>query len=138
MKNALRAGEKERLTTIRMLLAAVKNERIELGREVDEAGFVRLVQRAVKQRREAAEQYRAGSRPELADKEDREAEILQHYLPAAVDATELEQAVRAYVAEHQLAGPKATGQVMKAMLDRYAGRTDGSILQPIVRAALAS
>jgi uncharacterized protein YqeY len=137
MKDALRAGEKERLMTIRMLLAAMKNEKIELGRELEDGDFIRMVQRALKQRREASESYRAGGRLELAEKEEREAVILQAYLPAAVDVAELEAAVRALVAEQGLSGPKAMGIVMKAMLEKYAGRTDGSVLQPIVRAVLA-
>jgi uncharacterized protein YqeY len=137
MKDALRAGEKERLMTIRMLLAAMKNEKIELGRELEDGDFIRMVQRALKQRREASESYRAGDRLELAEKEEREAVILQGYLPAAVDAAELEAAVRALVAEQGLSGPKAMGIVMKAMLERYAGRTDGSVLQPIVRSVLS-
>lgn len=137
MKDAMRAGEKERLMTIRMLLAAMKNEKIELGRELEDGDFIRMVQRALKQRREASESYRAGGRLELAEKEEREAVILQAYLPAAVDAAELEAAVRALVAEQGLSGPKAMGIVMKAMLEKYAGRTDGSVLQPIVRAVLS-
>lgn len=123
--------------TIRMLLAAMKNEKIELGRELEDGDFIRMVQRALKQRREASESYRAGDRLELAEKEEREAVILQGYLPAAVDAAELEAAVRALVAEQGLSGPKAMGIVMKAMLERYAGRTDGSVLQPIVRSVLS-
>lgn len=137
MKDAMRAGEKERLSTIRMLLAAMKNEKIELGHELEEPDFIRMVQRALKQRREAAEQFRKGNRPELAEKEEREAVTLQAYLPAAVETSELEAAIRAYVAEHGLEGPKAFGVVMKAMLERYAGRTDGSILQPLVRSVLS-
>lgn len=137
MKDAMRAGEKERLVTIRMLLAAMKNEKIELGREIDDADFIRLVQRALKQRREAADQYRQGNRPELAEKEEREAEVLKVYLPTAATPAELEAAIRAYVAEHGLAGPKAFGVVMKAMLERFAGQTDGGTLQPIVRAVLS-
>jgi uncharacterized protein YqeY len=132
----MKGREKERLSTLRLLLAALKNERISQGRPVDEAGFLSVVKRAIKQRREAAGKYREGGRPELAAKEEREEEILAAYLPAAVSEEELRQAVDELVAAEGLQGPKALGRIMKTILARYAGRADGATLQRIARQAL--
>ena len=93
LKAALKAGEKENLATLRLLLTDLKNERIRRGSEVDAETFAGLVRKAIKQR-EAAEQFRAGSRPELADKEEREAEILEAYLPQQVGEAEIRAAIR--------------------------------------------
>lgn len=78
---AMKAREKERVSTLRLLLTAIKNERIRLGEDVDEATFLHLVQKAIKQRQDSVEQYRQGNREDLATKEEREAEILAVYLP---------------------------------------------------------
>ena len=85
VKAALKAGDKERLATLRLLLTEIKNEKIRRMGEVDEAGFVSLVRKAIKQREEAAVQYKAGGREESAAKEESEAKILAGYLPAQVD-----------------------------------------------------
>ena len=81
LRAALKAGDKEKLATLRLLLADVKNERIRRGSKVDTKTFAGLVRKAIKQRGEAAEQFRAGGRLELAEKEEREAAILEAYLP---------------------------------------------------------
>ena len=136
MKEALRAGEKERLSTLRMLVSELRNEEIRGTGPLDDAGFVRVVQRAIKQRREAADGFRAGAREELAAKELREAEILAAYLPQQVGEDELRQAAEALVREQGLQGPAATGAAMKAMMARFAGRTDGATVSRIVREVL--
>ena len=138
LKAAMRSGEKERVGTLRMLLAEINNERIRAGEEVDEEGFFGLVRKAIKQRREAAEQFRKGGREESAAKEEREAEILEAYLPEQVDEAEIRQAIAAFVDEHGLSGPPAMGPVMKEMMSRFAGRTDGSVVSRIAREILAA
>ena len=82
VKEALRSGEKEKLSTLRLLLSEIKNERIRSREQVDEETFLRLVRKGIKQRKDSAEQYREGSRAELAEAEEREAEYLLAYLPA--------------------------------------------------------
>ncbi len=77
LKDALKAKDRERLDTLRMLLSEIKNEKIRGGREVDEKAFVGLVRKAIKQRKDSAEQYRGGGRGELADKEEREPALLE-------------------------------------------------------------
>lgn len=136
VKSAMKARDRARLDTLRMLLTAIKNRRIELGEEIDEADFLSLVRKAIKQRGEAAEQYRKGGRGELADKEDEEASILAGYLPPEVDEATIRQAVADYLTEHQLSGMQAMGPTMKAMNERFAGAVDGRKLSAIVRELL--
>jgi hypothetical protein len=137
LKEAMKAGEKERVSTLRLLLTEIKNERIRRGGEVDEAGFVALVRKAIKQREEAAAQYRPGGRPELADKEEREARLLAVYLPAQVDEAQLRAAVEELVAARGLAGPAGIGPVMKEMLARFGASADGATINRIAREVLA-
>lgn len=138
LKAALKAGDKLRLSTLRLLLAEIKNERIRRGEEVDEAAFLSLVQKGIKQRKDAAEQYRKGGRPELAEKEETEADQLGAYLPEAVSEDELERAVRDLIAAKGLSGPAGLGPIMRELMPRFAGRTDGATLQKIARRLLAS
>lgn len=140
VKNALRAGEKERLSTLRMLLADIKNERTKAGGgggEVDEATFVTLVRRAIKRREEAAAQYRTGDRPELAAKEESEAKILEAFVPAGPGEGEIRAAIADFVAAQGLAGPAALGPVMKEMKARFA-TADGALLNRLAREILAA
>ena len=136
VKTAMKAGEKERLGTLRMLLTEIKNERIRRGSDVDEAGFVSLVRKAIKQREEAALQYRNGAREELAAKEDSEAKILATYLPAQVDEGQIRAAVEAVVAERGLSGPAAIGPIMKEMMARFGSSADGSVINRVAREVL--
>lgn len=138
LKNAMKAGEKERVGTLRMLLTDLKNERIRRGEEVDEAGFTGLVRKGIKQREESAEQFERGDREESAAKERREAEILADYLPAGPSEAEIRSAVESYVAEHDLSGMAAMGRVMPAMIERFGGRADNAVLSKIVRETLSS
>lgn len=137
LKTALKARDKERVSTLRLLLAEIKNERIRRGEDLDEAAFVAVVRRGVKQRHEAAKQYRDGGREESAAQEEREAEILEGYLPRQADEAEIRKAVEAFVAEEGLSGPGAIGPVMKAMMAKFGGRADGGTINKIAREALS-
>jgi hypothetical protein len=132
----MKAGDKIRVSTLRMLLSELTNERIRVGRDLDEEAFLTVVQRGVKQRHEASSQYRDGGREELAVKEETEATILQEYLPEPVSEEEVRTAVRELVASEGLEGPKAMGRLMGALMPRYKGRIDGRELQRIVREEL--
>lgn len=136
LKTAMKARDAARVGNLRMLLADLKNERIRRGEEVDETGFLALVRRGIKQRQEAAEQFEKGGRPEQAAKERREAEELGDYLPAAPSEEEIRSAVEAFVAERGLAGPAAMGQVMPAMIERFAGRADNATISRVARDVL--
>jgi uncharacterized protein YqeY len=137
VKAAMKAGAKEKLSTLRMLLTEIKNEKIRRMGEVDEAGFVSLVRKAIKQREEAAAQYKTGGRPELADKEESEAKTLAEYLPAQVDEGQIRAAIQEVVAARGLAGPAAIGPIMKEMLARFGSSADGSTINRIAREVLA-
>ena len=137
IKNALRAGESEKLQTLQLLLTEVRNKAIELRREVEEKEFLALVQKAIKQRREAAEQFRAGDRVELAEKELREAVFLDAYLPEQLSHDEIRGHIAAIIAEHQLEGPAAIGTVMKEMMQRFSGSADGASVNRIARQILS-
>jgi uncharacterized protein YqeY len=136
VKTALKAGEKEKLSTLRMLLTEIKNERIRRGAEVDEAGFVSLVRKSIKQREDAASQYRAGRREELAAKEEAEIKVLEAYLPAQADEGQIRAAIEELVAARGLAGPAAIGPVMKEMLARFGSSADGATINRIAREVL--
>jgi len=137
LTTALKAQDKMRTSTLRLLLAALKNERIAQGSEVDDAGFLKLVQKSIKQRKEAAELYDQGERAELAAKERTEAEILAGYLPAQVDESEIRLAIEQLIGSEGLSGMQAMGQVMKAMSARFAGSADGGTISKIARELLS-
>jgi hypothetical protein len=137
VKAAMKAGEKEKLSTLRMLLSEIKNEKIRRIGEVDEAGFVSLVRKAIKQREEAAAQYKAGGRPELEAKEESEARMLAAYLPAQVDEGQIRAAIQEVVDARGLSGPAAIGPVMKEMLARFGSSADGSTINRLAREVLA-
>jgi len=137
VKTALKAGEKEKLSTLRMLLTEIKNERIKRIAEVDEPGFVALVRKAIKQREESISQYQQGGRPELAAKESAEIQILTAYLPPQVDEGQIRAAIEELVRERGLQGPAAIGVVMKEMIARFGSSADGGTINKLARAALA-
>jgi len=137
VKTALKAGEKEKLSTLRMLLTEIKNEKIRRMGEVDEAGFVSLVRKAIKQREEAAAQYKTGGRPELAAKEEAEAKMLAEYLPAQVDEGQIRAAIQEVVDARGLSGPAAIGPIMKEMLARFGSSADGATINRLAREVLA-
>jgi len=139
LRAAMKAGEKEKVATLRMVLAELKNERIRRGDEVDEAGFIAILRKAIKQREEAAEQYDKGDRPEQADHERREAAFLQaDYLPKGPSEEEIRKAVEEIVAAQGLSGMAAMGQVMPAVIQRFEGRADNAVISKIARQVLSS
>lgn len=136
LKTAMKAGDKERLSTLRMLLADVKNERIRRGGEVDEPGLVALVRKGIKQRQESAEQFRRGGREEQAAREEREAEHLGEYLPQQASEEEVRAAVEELVEAEGLSGPAAMGRVMRATMERFGSRADGAVVNRLAREVL--
>jgi len=144
MKTALKAGEKERVSTLRMAIAALKNEKVagKTARELTEADELKVLTSEVNKRKDSAEAYAAGNRPELAAKELAEAALIQQYLPTPLTDAELDALVAAAVAEAQAGlGERPTmrqmGQVIKAVNAAAAGRADGATVAAKVKAALA-
>lgn len=136
VRQALKDQNKLELSTLRMLLNAIKNEQIRVGETVDEETFLTLVRRAIKQRQDSIEQYRQGGRDELAEKERQEAEILERYLPPQADETEIRDAIQAFVEQESLSGPQGIGPVMKAMMARFGGSADGATINRLAREIL--
>ena len=136
LKQALKAREKQRLGTLRLLLTDVKNEKIKRGEDLDDDAFAAVVRRAVKQRKDSESQYRNAGRDDLADQEKAEIEILVEYLPAQVGEDEIRAAIRELVEAQGLAGPKGIGPVMKAMLQRFGSSADGATINRLAREAL--
>jgi len=135
---AMKAKDVTRLTALRMLKTALTNKSIEKARALEAAEELQVVSMLVKQRRDSIEQFTAGGRKDLADKESAEIAVLEAYLPAAASDAELAEAVTAAMAATGAAGPKDMGNVMKAAKAALAGKTvDGKKLNDLVRARLA-
>jgi uncharacterized protein YqeY len=137
LKAAMREKDQLRLDTIRGLKSAIKYREIELMKPLDDAGVLGVVSSEIKRRRDSIEQYRAGNRPDLADKEEAEAKLLQAYLPAQLTADELAARVDAAIQQTGAKGPKDMGAVMKALLPEVQGKADGKAVSELVKARLA-
>ncbi len=136
---AMKAREPERLGVLRMMKAAVKNREIELIRELEDSEVLEVLLSLVKQRRDSIEQFTRGGRPELAAKEAAEIPVIEAYLPAAVGAGEMDEAVEAVIAATGAASPRDMGKVMKGCMARFAGRpVDGAALSERVKARLGA
>lgn len=136
MKSAMKAGEALRLSTVRMALSELKRYEADHGAEADEATAVAILEKMVKQRRDAESQYRAGNRPELADKEAAEIGILLAYLPQQLTEAEVLALVDQAKAETGAAGPKDMGKLMAWLKPKVAGRTDMGKLSALVKGRL--
>jgi len=136
LPTALKAGEKRRVATLRLLLAALKNERIEARRELTNEEVEAAIRRAVKQRREAIEQYERAGRADLVAAETEELGILEAYLPRAMAPEELEAAIRGIISEKALSSSRDVGALMKELMGRHRGRADGKRAQEIARRLL--
>ncbi|MCW5653522.1 GatB/YqeY domain-containing protein [Hydrogenophaga sp.] len=137
MKAAMRAKDSERLGTIRLLTAAMKQKEVDERVELDDAMVVAIVDKLVKQRKDSIEAFTKASRQDLVDKETAEMAVLQTYLPARLSADEIAAEVRAIVAELGAKGPGDMGKVMGAVKSRLAGKADMGQVSAAVKAALA-
>ena len=137
MKDAMRAKDSARLLTIRGLLAALKQREVDERIALDDAAVVAIVDKLVKQRKDSIQQFAAGGRQDLVDKEAAELKVLEGYLPARLGADEIAAGVAAIVAETGAKGPGDMGKVMAAAKARFAGSADMSQVSAAVKAALA-
>ncbi len=138
LKTALKAGEKARVSVIRMLRGELANARIEQRQELGEQEALEVLARYARKRRDAAAEYAKGGRQDLVDKELAEAEITQAYLPSALTDEALAALVEAVVGELGATSLKDMGRVMKEVLQRAAGRADGAAVSALVKSRLAS
>lgn len=132
MTAARKAQDKDRTLLLGTVLAALKNREIELSRELTDTEVIEVLRKGVKTRRESVEQYVAGKRQDLADRESWEIGIIEGYLPPDADPAEIRAAVRAAVA----AGATEIGKVMGRVVPQFKGRADGKVIQQIAREEL--
>ena len=138
MKAAMRAGEKDRLTVIRMLKAAIQRREVDDRVELDDAGVLKTIEKLVKQGQDSADQYTKGGRQELADKELAEIEVLKAYLPEQLSEAELDALIDTVVTETGAAALKDMGKVMNAIREQAQGRADMGSVGARVKARLGS
>ena len=131
MRAAMKSGDKEKLSTLRMLISAVQYEEVARDTPLEESDYVTILQREVKKRNEAAEAFRTGGREEDALKEEREAVILKAYLPQQMTEAELREAIQTVITEKGLTGKAQMGMLMKEMMARFKGKTDGKTVQTL-------
>jgi uncharacterized protein len=137
MKAAMRAKEADRLGTIRMLLAAMKQREVDERIVLDDVAVVGIVDKLIKQRKDSIAAYTQGGRADLADKEAAEVKVLEVYLPQRLSADEVNAEIAALVAELGAAGPGDMGKVMGAAKARLAGKADMGLVSAAVKQALA-
>jgi uncharacterized protein YqeY len=138
MKSAMRARETDRLSTIRMLLAAIKQREVDERIVLDDAAVVGVVDKLVKQRRDSITAFRQGGREDLAAREEAEAAWLQAYLPARLSAAEVSAQVATMVADLGASGAADMGRVMAAAKARFAGQADMALVSAAVKQALTA
>ena len=129
---AMKAREAAKVSTLRMVQAALKNEQIEQGRELTDEEVQAVLRRSVKQRQDSIEQFTKGGRQDLADKESAELKLLEIYLPKQMSDDEVEAVVRDIISSVGATSRKDSGRVMKEVMARYKGVIDGKKVQEIV------
>lgn len=137
LKSAMKAREEVKVSTLRLLKAAAANVAIQKGKQQLEDGeLVEVMAKLMKQRDESIEAFTKGNRPELAEKERKEAAVLKAYLPAALSPEELKAIIQAVIRESGAGGPQAMGAVMKLVMPKTAGRADGKTVSQLVKEML--
>jgi uncharacterized protein YqeY len=138
MKDAMRARDAARLSAVRLLLAAIKQFEVDQRTEAGDAEVVAIVGKLIKQRRDAAEQYAAAAREDLASKERAEIEVISVYLPQALGEGEIAALIDAAIAQAGVTGPQAMGKVMGLLKPQLAGRADIAHVSAQVKARLTA
>ncbi len=137
MKSAMRAKEAERLGTIRLLLAAIKQREVDERITVDDAGIIAIIEKLIKQRKDSIEQFQKAGRTDLVDQESKELGILQAYMPAQLAEAEVQAAIQKTISSLGAAGPQDMGKVIGALKAQLAGKADMGMVSGLVKAALA-
>jgi uncharacterized protein len=136
VKEALKSGAKDKVSTLRMLSAALKNRQIDKRRPLIEDEVVETVRSLIKQRKDSIEQFAKGGRQDLVDKESAEVAVLEGYLPQQLSREEVESMVRNAIVQTGAQGAKDMGKVMKALIPAIGGRADGKLVSELVKHAL--
>lgn len=137
MKAAMKSGEKDKLMVIRLVNAAIKQREVDERIELDDAQVLAAMDKMMKQRRDSVSQYEAAGREDLAKVERYEMSVIQSYLPAQMNAAELDAAVTASIAESGAVGPQDMGKVMAVLKPKVAGRADMGALSGLVKKKLS-
>jgi len=135
-KDALKSGAKDKVSTLRMLNAALKNKQIDKRRPLTEEEVIETVRSLIKQRKDSIEQFAKGGRQDLVDKETAEIVVLEAYLPQQLAREELEVMVRDAISQTGAQGARDMGKVMKALIPMVGGRADGKLVSELVKNAL--
>jgi uncharacterized protein len=138
MKTAMRARDADRLGTIRLLLAAVKQREVDERIELDDAAITGVIDKLVKQRKDSISQFASAGRQDLVDKEESELVVLRGYMPQQLSAAEVEAEIAAAIAQVGAAGPQDMGKVMGVLKGKLAGRADMTAVSGQVKAALSA
>ena len=136
MKEAMKAGAKERLAVIRLILAAVKQKEVDERITLDDAQMLAVLEKMLKQRRESVTQFLQGNRKDLADKEEAEIRVIQAYMPAQLSDAELDKLVAEAMAESGAASVKDMGKVMGILKPKVAGKADMGAVSAKIKAKL--
>ena len=131
MKEAMKSKDSVKLGTVRSVISAVKNQEIDLKKELSEEEILTIVSREVKKRKEAAVLYEKGNRPELKNKEIQEMKILQTYLPEQVSEKDLRRRIQEVIAETGAEGMKDFGKIMKTLVPEFRGKADNSLIKEL-------
>jgi uncharacterized protein YqeY len=136
LKTAMKAGDKQRVATLRLINAAIQSAEIESKKTLDDAAILAAMTKMVKQRRDSIEQYTNGGRPDLAATEQAEIAVIEAYLPKQMDESEVAAAVQAAIQETGAASAKDMGKVMGVLKAKYAGKMDFQKASAAVKTAL--
>jgi uncharacterized protein YqeY len=137
MKQAMKSNEKLRLSTIRMIRTAVKNKEIEVRKKLEDEEILRVIQGMVRKGEESVEQFRAGGRMDLVEKETQEMEILKSFLPQSLGREEILKVIDETIQESQASSLKDLGKVMKSVMSKLAGKADGKLINQLVKERLS-
>jgi uncharacterized protein len=137
MKQAMKSNDKTRLSTIRMIRSALKNKEIELRKPLDEDAILRVIQGMVKKSEESIEQFKAGGRVDLVEKETKEIEIMKSFLPQPLSREEVLKVIDETIEETQSSSLKDLGKVMKTVMPKLGGKVDGALVNQLVKERLS-
>jgi uncharacterized protein YqeY len=137
MKQAMKSNDKLRLSTIRMIRSSLKNKEIELRKKLEDEDIVKVIQVMVRKGEESVEQFQAGGRMDLVEKETKEIEILKSFLPQPLSQEEILKIVDETIQETQASSLKDIGKVMKSVMPKIGGKADGKLINQLVKERLS-
>ncbi len=136
MVAAMKSGDKDRLSTLRMLLSAIKYKEVDAKHQLGDEEVVSVLSTLIKQRQDSIEQFSKGGREDLVQKESKEVEVLKGYLPPQLSADEVRDIIKKAAQETGASGPKDMGKLMKAVMPLVKGKADGKLVNDIVKEVL--